>query len=116
MNEGLLTLFLAAIQSAYKRHLENDLVGVTQQSFWDVFNSFLDKYGRVSPLDRKQNQVQMKTLWDPSDPIERLFAQINDASKHSIFASMLFQEHDLLRAAEMLILRTGHISSEYKDW
>ena len=33
MNKALISLFLAAIQPAYKRHLENDLVGVTQQTF-----------------------------------------------------------------------------------
>ena len=60
MNEALLTLFLAAIQPAYKRHLENDLVGVTQQTFWNVFSSFLDKYGRVTPIDRKNNITRMK--------------------------------------------------------
>ena len=38
MNEALISLFLSTIQSAYKRHLENDLVGVTQQSFWTIPN------------------------------------------------------------------------------
>lgn len=68
MTEALLTLFLDTIQPAYKRHFENDLVGVTQQSFWDAFNSFLDKYGRVTPIYCEQNIVQMKTCWDPSAP------------------------------------------------
>ena len=45
MNEALISMFLSTIQSAYKRHLKNDLVGVTQQSFWTIFESFLDKYG-----------------------------------------------------------------------
>ena len=40
MNEALTLLFLAAIQPAYKRHLENDFVGITQQNFWDIFSSF----------------------------------------------------------------------------
>ena len=60
MNEALLTLFLAAIQPAYKHHLENDLVGVTQQIFWSICSSFLDKYGRVTPIDRKHNNICMK--------------------------------------------------------
>ena len=116
MNEALLTLFLAAIDPAYKRHLENDLVGVTQQNFWDVFSSFLDKYGRVTPIDHEQNLIRMKRNWDAQEPIETLFAQINDANEYSIFAGTPFQEHDLIQAAEMLVLRTGQFSQEYKDW
>ena len=116
MNEALISLFLAAIQPAYKRHLENDLVGVTQQSFWTVFSSFLDKYGRVTPIDREQNSSRMKKAWDASDPIEILFAQINDANEYSIFAGNPLQEHDLLQAAEMLVLKTGQFAQEYRDW
>ena len=54
MNEALISLFLATIQPAYKRNLENDLVGVTQQRFWAIFESFLDKYGRVTLIDREK--------------------------------------------------------------
>ena len=116
MNEALTSLFLATIQPAYKRHLENDLVGVTQQNFWTIFSSFLDKYGRVTPIDREQNIVRMKKTWDPSEPIEILFAQINDANEYSIFAGTPLQEHDLLQAAEMLVLKTGQFAQEYRDW
>ena len=116
MNEALISLFLAAIQPAYKRHLENDLVGVTRQNFWQIFSTFLDKYGRVTPIDREGNLTRMKKQWDASEPIETLFAQINDAHEYSIFAATPLQEHDLLQAAEMLVLRTGQFASEYKDW
>ena len=58
----------------------------------------------------------MKKVWDPSEPIETLFAQINDANKYSIFAATPLQEHDLLQAAEMLVLKTGQFTQEYRDW
>ena len=96
MNQALLTLFLVSIEPAYKRHLENNLVDVTQQNFWDVFSSFLDKYGRVTPIDREQNIIRMKKQWDASEPIETLFVQINDAQECNIFAGNSFQEHDLI--------------------
>ena len=116
MNEALTSLFLATIQPAYKRHLENDLVGVTRQNFWQIFSTFLDKYGRITPIDRELNVSRMKKQWDASEPIETLFAQINDANEYSLFAGTPFQEHDLLQAAEMLVLRTGQFAQEYRDW
>ena len=60
--------------------------------------------------------VSMKRQWEASDPIETLFGQINDANEYSIFARSPLQEHDLIQAAEMLILKTGQFAQEYKDW
>ena len=89
---------------------------MTQQSFWNIFSSFLDKYGQVTPIDIELNLTRMKKQWDPSVPIETLFAQINDANEYIIFAATPLQEHDLLQAAEVLILKTEKFSSKYKDW
>ena len=47
MNEALLNMFLEEIYPAYKRHLDNNFVGVINGSFWNVFNGFLTKYGKV---------------------------------------------------------------------
>ena len=52
----------------------------------------------------------MKKQWDPFEPIETLFAQINDANEYSIFAAAPLQEHDLIQARGVLILRTGQFS------
>ena len=60
MNEALLNMFLEGIDPAYKRHLDNDFVSVINGSFWNVFNGFLTKYGKVKPLDLEANTVRMK--------------------------------------------------------
>ena len=40
MNESLLNMFLDGIDPAYKRHLDNDFVGVINGSFWSVSMAF----------------------------------------------------------------------------
>ena len=42
MNESLLNMFLEGIGPVYKRHLDNDFVGVFNSSFWNFFNGFLE--------------------------------------------------------------------------
>ena len=71
-------MFLEGIDPAYKRHLDNDFVGVINGSFWNVFNGILTKYGKVKPLDLEANTVRMKRQYKAADPIESLFVQIND--------------------------------------
>ena len=43
MNKALLNMFLEGIDPAYKRHLDNDFVGVINGSFWNVFDGFMTK-------------------------------------------------------------------------
>ena len=60
MNEDPLNMFLEGIDPAYKRHLDNDFVGVINGSFWNVFNGFLTEYEKFKPLDLEANTVCMK--------------------------------------------------------
>ena len=50
MNEALLNMFLEGIDPAYKRHLDNDFVGVINGSFLERFQWLSEKYGKVKPL------------------------------------------------------------------
>ena len=73
MNKALLTMFLAAIQPAYKKSTKHNLIGRVSQNFWDVFDMFLTKYGKVKPMDLEANRDWMTAEWDPAVPIETLF-------------------------------------------
>ena len=85
MNKTLTSLFLAAIQATFKHHLQNNFVGITTQLLWQIFQFFLDRYGRVTPQNINDNLKIMKATWEPQNPIEKWFLQINDAFEYSIF-------------------------------
>ena len=63
MNEALTGLFLVAVLPEFKQHLNNDLVGITTQPFWTIFQSFLDWYKQASPYDIQANQKRMENSW-----------------------------------------------------
>ena len=81
MNECLTNMFLATISESYKKSFSSNLVGRTDRTFVEIFNEFLNKYGKIGPLDVEENINRMKSNWDPSNPIENLFAQIDDAGE-----------------------------------
>ena len=64
MNEALLNMFLEVIDPAYKRHLDNDFVGVINGSFWNVFNGFLN-HGVECSKHSKKIQVQLQNYRNP---------------------------------------------------
>ena len=73
MNEALTGLFLAAIRPEFKRRLDNDLVGITTQPFWTIFQSFLDWYGQITPYDIQANCKKMENPWIQGKSIKKLF-------------------------------------------
>ena len=116
MNEALTGLFLAAIRPEFQRHLDNDLVGITTQPFWTIFTSFLERYGQITPYDIQANRKRMEDPWIQGEPVEKLFAQINDAYEYGVFSGHNISEADMVQAGEILVLNHGNYASEYKDW
>ena len=57
MNEALAAMFLDAISPTYKKSLDNDLIGRTNTNFWDIFQSFLNKYGKIKPMDIEAKKI-----------------------------------------------------------
>ena len=103
MNESLCTLFLQAINPEYRKHLDNDMIGRTTQDFWTLFNTFLDKYGRIIPMDLENNLQSMKKEWDPSTPIEDMFGQIGHAHEYSNFTQNSYTGASLVNTGEIVI-------------
>ena len=74
--------------------------------FWQIFDTFFQKYGQFKPMDLKENLSQMKKEWDLSTLTEKVFAQINDANKYSIFAKSPFTNANIVHAGKIILLRT----------
>ena len=116
MNELLCTLFLAAIDQSYRKHLDNGMIGRTIQDFWTLFNTFLDKYGRITLMDLENNLQRMKKDWYPSTPIEDMFGKIGNAHEYSIFAKNKYTNASLVNSGEIVILKTGQFPTQYGEW
>ena len=57
----------------------------------------------------------MKKDWDPSSPVEDLFAQVNNGNEYSIFAQHPNGDRDLVQAGKVILLCTNMFAAEYKD-
>ena len=95
---------LEFIPNAYKKSLNNDLVGRTDSECWSIFQIFLNKYGHITPMDLELNIQRMKRQLDPNDPIEELFAQVNDTAEYRIFAENPYSDATLVNAGEIVII------------
>jgi uncharacterized membrane protein YgcG len=116
MNSALTSMFLQAIEEAYKKKIEYDMIGFPNGTFLDFFDTFVNTYGRVTPHDIEKNNQAMLTPWNPADHIGALIRQINDAAEFAALANHPKTDLEKVTAGELLVLKASGYESAYEKW
>jgi hypothetical protein len=67
-----------AIEPMYIEILNNDLVGFTNTTSRDMLYNLFLSCGSITSVDIDNNFENMHKVWDPQQPVETLFKQIQD--------------------------------------
>jgi hypothetical protein len=62
----------------YIEILNDDLVGFANTTSRDMLDHLFLSYGSITAVDIEQNFKNMLKAWDPQQPVETLFKQIQD--------------------------------------
>jgi hypothetical protein len=62
----------------YIEILNDDLVGFYNTTSRDMLNHLFLSYGSITAVDIEQNFENKRKSWDPQQPVETLFKQIQD--------------------------------------
>jgi hypothetical protein len=62
----------------YIEILNGDLIGFANTMSRDIIDHLFLFYGRITAVDIEQNFENMRKAWDPQQPVETLFKQIQD--------------------------------------
>ncbi len=73
-------------------------------------------YGKITPQDLDENHNRMKAPFDPSQPIEELFQQIEDAQELATAADEPFTDSQLVSSAYNNVFQTGLFADACREW
>jgi hypothetical protein len=62
----------------YLEILSDNMVGYANISARDILDHLFETYGNITAVDLEINFEQMRRAWDPHQPVETLFKQIQD--------------------------------------
>jgi hypothetical protein len=66
-----------SVQQALKKQIFNDdMVGFANISALDMLDHLFTTYGNITAVDLENNFEHMRRAWDPQQPVESLFKQI----------------------------------------
>jgi hypothetical protein len=74
---------ISVFKPMYLEILNDNMVGYVNISSRDMLDHLFDTYGNITSVDLEINFDHMRRAWDPQQPVETLFKQIQDCADYS---------------------------------
>jgi hypothetical protein len=96
--------------------LNNDMVGFANISAREILDHLFITYGNITAVDFDHNFEQMPRAWDPQQPVESLFKQIQDCANFSKAGGIIIGHPQQINVGYAKIFATGHFMSACRRW
>jgi hypothetical protein len=116
VDQAIETLILEAFDDAYLNALSNEEVGYANCMSLDLLTHLLTFYAMIAPTELTQNYKRLNTPYDPNQPIETLFQQIQDARAFGVAGGQPYGAAMIVNVAYTLVFNTGLFSDAFRAW
>ena len=107
---------LNAFDEMYTRGLRHPHTGYQNVTAIRLLTHLYATYGTISSWDLEQNDAEMKQPYDPTQPIETLFDQIETAQEFATAANTPYPVATIINTAYLLLFKTGLYKDACKEW
>jgi hypothetical protein len=83
VQQALKKQIISIFEPMYLDVLNDDMVGFANISARDMLDHLFGTYGNITAMDLEINFEHMRKAWDPQQPVESLFKQIQDSADYS---------------------------------
>jgi hypothetical protein len=109
-------LILEAFDDAYLNALSDEVVGDSNCMSLDLLTHLLTFYAMIAPAELTQNYEHLNTPYDPNQPIETLFQQIQDARVFAVAGGQPYGNAMIVNVAYTLVFNTGLFPNVCRAW
>jgi hypothetical protein len=106
----------SVFESMYLEILNDNMVGYANISARDMLDHLFETYGNITVVDLKINFEHMRRAWDPQQPVESLFKQIQDCADYSEAGGVHIGHPQQINVGYAKIFTTGHFMSACRRW
>jgi hypothetical protein len=83
VQQALKKQIISVFEPMYMDVLNDNMVGLTNIYARDMLNHLFGTFGNITAVDLEINFEHMRRAWDPQQPVESLFKQIQDCADYS---------------------------------
>jgi hypothetical protein len=116
MQQALTKQIISVFEPMYLDVLNDSMVGYANISARHMLDHLFSTYGNIIAVDLEINVEHMRLAWDPQQPVESLFKQIQDCADYSEAGRILIGHPQQINVGYAKIFATGHFMSAYCPW
>jgi hypothetical protein len=116
VDQAIKKLILEAFDDAYLNALSDEVVGYANCTSLDLLTHLLTFYDMIAPTELTQNYERLNTPYDPNQPIETLFQQIQDARAFAVAGGQPYGNAMIINVAYTLVFTTGLFPDACRAW
>jgi hypothetical protein len=107
---------ISIFEPMYLDILNDSMVGYANISARGMLDHLFKTYGNITAVDLEMNFEHMRRAWDPQQPVETLFKQIQDCDDYSKAGGVLIVHPQQINVGYAKIFATGHFMSACRRW
>jgi hypothetical protein len=116
VQQSLKKQIISVFEPMYLGILNENMVGFANISARDMLDHLFSTYGNITAVDLEINFENMRRSWDPHQPVEALFKQIQDCADYSEAGGVLIGHPQKIQVGDAKIFATGHFMSACRQW
>jgi hypothetical protein len=116
VQQALKKQIISVFEPMYLDILNDNMMGYANISPREMFDHLFETYGNITAVDLEINFEHMRRAWDPHQPVETLFKQIQDCANYSESGGVLIVHPQQINIGYAKIFATGHFMSACRRW
>jgi hypothetical protein len=116
VQQALKKQIISVFEPMYLDILNENMMGYANISARDMLDHLFETYGNIIAVDLEINFEHTSRAWDPQQPVETLFKQIQDCADYSEAGGFLIGPSQQINVGYAKIFATGHFMSACRRW
>jgi hypothetical protein len=116
VDQAIKKLIIESFDDAYPNALSDEIVGYANCTSLQLLAHLLTYYAMIAPTALTQNYERLNTPYDPNQPIESLFQQIQDARAFAVAGRQPYGAAMIVNVTYTLVFNTGFFPDVCHVW
>jgi hypothetical protein len=116
VDQAIKKLSIESFDDAYLNALSDEIVGYANCRSLQLLIHLLAYYAMIAPTELTQNYERLNTPYDPNQPIETIFQQIQDARSFAVAGGQPYGNAMIINVTYTLVFNTGLFPDSCRAW
>jgi hypothetical protein len=116
VDQAIKKLLIEASEDAYLNAISDEIVGYANCTSLQILTHLLTYYAMIAPTELTHKYERLNTPYDPNQPIETLFQQIQDARAFAVTGGQPYGAAMIVNVAYTIVFNTGKYPDACSAW